>query len=114
MLEIQPYLRSSQLSSKEKELLILLRLRMTKTKLNYRTMHADLSCNLCYEDIQQSDSHLLDCDRLIQECGELANNTSVEYEDIFGDESQQVQAIRLFSKVFDTKSRIEDNEHVIN
>ena len=40
-LEIQPYLRSSQLSSIEKELLIKLRLRMTKTKINYRNMHAD-------------------------------------------------------------------------
>ena len=74
-------------------------------------MHADLSCNLCHEDIQQSDSHLLDCARLIQEWGELANNISVEFEDIFGDETRQVQAIKLFSKIFETKSRIEDKEH---
>ena len=84
---------------------------MTKTKLNYRNMHADLSCNLCDKDIPQSDSHLLDCDRIILECEELSKNTSVEYEDIFGDENQQVQAIRLFSKVFETKAIIEDKEH---
>ena len=73
-LELQPYLRSSQLSNKKKELLLLLRLRITKTKINYRAMYADLSCNLCYEDIP----HLLDCVRIIQECEELANNTTVE------------------------------------
>ena len=48
--------------------------------------------------------------RIILECEELSKNTSVEYEDIFGDENQQVQAVRLFSKVFETKSIIEDKE----
>ena len=41
----------------------------------------------------------------------MANNISVEFEDIFGDETQQVQAVKLFSKIFEAKSRIEDKEH---
>ena len=36
-LEVQPYLKSTQLNIHGKELLILLRLRMTKTKTNYRS-----------------------------------------------------------------------------
>ena len=77
-------------------------------------MLIDLSCDLCGKDIPQSDSHLLDCARIILECEELSKNTNVEYEDIFGDENQQVQAIRLFSKVFETKAIIEEKNTPIN
>ena len=44
----------------------------------------------------------------------MSKNTSVEYEDIFGDENQQVQAVRLFSKVFETKAIIEEKNTPIN
>ena len=85
---------------------------MTKTKINYRSMFTDLNCNFCDAGVPQSDSHLLDCTKIIEDCSALSNNNSVEYEDIFGTEQQQIEAIRVFMKVFETKAKLEEENQV--
>ena len=104
---MQPYLCSTHLNVKEKELLLSLRLRMTKTRANYKSMYPDISCNLCGTGATQSDAHLLDCVKIMENCETLSNNHMVEYEDIFGEEEQQIHAARLFANIFEAKERIE-------
>ena len=104
---VQPYLTDVRFQTKEKQMLFSLRVRMTSTKLNYRSMYTDLNCNICSENVPQSDSHLLECQTLINECSELRNDTQVEYEDIFGNTEEQLRIAKLFMAIFETKSDIE-------
>ena len=89
-------------------MLFALRVRLTNTKLNYRSMYInDLNCNICSEKVPQSDRHLLECQTLIKECSELAKDTQAEYEDIFGNTNEQLRIAKLFMSVFETKCKIE-------
>ena len=74
-IETQPYLKSPKFSTDEKQLLFKLRTRMTDVKCNFESMFDDnTECNLCNEGKPQTDSHLLDCTKIIQNCPDLANN----------------------------------------
>ena len=58
-LQIQKYLLDVKFTTKEKQLLFKLRTRMTNVKLNFKSKHQNLTCNLCKDNILQSDNHLL-------------------------------------------------------
>ena len=98
---------NAEFKTQEKQLLFGLRTRMSNVKLNFKTMYSDLTYNLCEENIPQSDSHLLECLRIINNCPVLSNDTSVEYEDLFGDISEQLNATKLYREVFEAKTLIE-------
>ena len=106
-LEIQTYFLESKFSTKEKQLLFKLRTRMTNVKANFKSQYLDLTCDLCEKDFDQSDFHLLECERILNECAELSNDNSSEYEDIFGTATEQLPITKLYIKVFETKNRIE-------
>ena len=81
---------------------------MLSVKDNFKNEYGnDLSCTLkCgqYEDQR----HLLDCDVIIRKCDALYNDTSVNYEDIFGTGTKQLEAVQLFTKVLETRKLIEE------
>ena len=99
-LECQSYLKSdSKLTNKEKQLLFNFRTRMSNVKLNFRNGYTDLSCKLgCNEE--ESQQHLFQCDFLLNNCEDLANNIKVEYEDIFGKLEDQQRSIKLIMKIW--------------
>ena len=66
-----------------------------------------LNWNLCNEGKPQTDSHLLDCTKIIQNCPDLANNYSVEYEDIFSDSESQLMITKIFKQIFDIKFKLD-------
>ena len=76
---------------------------MDDVKMNFKTMHSDLSCDLCHDDAAQDTAHLLDCQKLIDNCPDLYNDTQVEYDHIFKETNQQLKAIKLYCKVFKVK-----------
>ena len=107
--KIQSYLTSTKLTNEEKSLLFSLRTRMVRVKDNFKNEFGNnnLSCSLqCgqYEDQQ----HLLNCDILIQNCEALYNDTSVKYEDLFGTEKNQLEAVRLYAKILKTRNLLLD------
>jgi hypothetical protein len=51
--------------------------------------------------------HLLQCSTLINECSLLCNDISSEYEDIFGDSTEQLQITRLYNAVFEAKTKMD-------
>ena len=108
-LQVQSYLLDTKFKTDEKQLLFRLRTRMTNVKLNFRSSHQDLTCNLCKSESLQSDLHLLECETLIKECPELRNDMDSEYEDIFGRLSEQLSATKLYTSVFETKTKLEAN-----
>ena len=75
--------------------------RMNDLKNNYKSKNKNnLNCALCRKDIEESESHLLQCDDLILE-PELSKDISiVKYSDIFGDLNEQIQAVKFWKKLF--------------
>ena len=83
---------------------------MTSVKDNFSSQYQDLTCNLCSSNSLQSDFHLLECESILQNCPELSNDISSEYEDIFGSLSEQLKITKLYSSVFETKNLLEEGK----
>ena len=51
------------------------------------------------------------CQKIIENCHSLAENTQVEYEDIFGTPNKQVKAIALLEQIHEVRDKLiyEDN-----
>ena len=83
---------------------------MTNVKANFSKMYDDnTNCDLCRMNISQTDSHLLECSKMIEKCPQLERDCETEYEDIFRDELSQLRAAKLFRTIFKTKEEIEEN-----
>ena len=108
--KIQSYLKNDKFSFQEKQLLFKLRTRMIDVKDNFKTMYNNLDCNLCNEDTVQSDAHLLECSYLINTSTQLNNNHTSEYEDIFGDNKEQLRITKLYMNLFKIKSNFEEKD----
>ena len=79
---------------------------MTEMKINYKNSFSDLKCQLgCNESDEQK--HLFECDVLLNNCEKLANNVTVEYEDIFSEEiGKQLNAIKLIAQIWNTRQKL--------
>ena len=78
---------------------------MSNAKANFKNGYTDLSCKLgCNEE--ESQQHLFQCDFLLRNCEELANNVTVEYEDIFGNIKKQREAFKLITKIWTKREKI--------
>ena len=106
--ELQPYLKSNLLNSNEKFLLFKLRSRMTPVKSNFKSMFVDINCMLCGSDVPQSDLHLLECSKIIENCPTLNEDNETEYLDIFSNLEQQIRATKVYSAIFETKEKLEE------
>ena len=107
-LEIQEYIKTEKLSKKQKSLLYNLRFRMTKVKMNFKNMFNDKVCDLCKKE-DDSLQHCLECTVLLKECPDLYNDRIVRYEDLFGNLSAQIRAVKLFEKVLEKREELLDN-----
>ena len=107
-LELQNYLKSRELSMKEKSLLFKLRTQMTDVRANFSSKYVTTNCNLCDTEVPQTEWHLLQCPILIESCTKLKNDSQTEYEDIFDDIDSQVQAVKLFEDILKIKEKIEE------
>ena len=100
--EIKDYLTTDQLSTKEKKLLFKLRSRTTPNKTNYKMKYInDLSCSLCEDKAtEESEIHFLECQFLVNvpQLGQELH--TIKYEDIFGNLSYQIKAMKVWTKIF--------------
>ena len=94
-LETQSYLKSdSGLTDKQKQLLTNFRTRMYKVRNNYKNLYENQLCQLCKSE-NEDQIHLFNCDKIIRNCEELANNVEIEYEDVFGSKEKMLEAVKL-------------------
>ena len=107
-LEIQLYLTDTKFTNEEKEFLFKLRTSMNDVKTNFSSLYISDECDLCGSNIPQTTEHLLYCQKILDNCPELFNDVHTEYEHIFGDNDQQLKAVKLYHKVHKVKSDIED------
>ena len=106
--EKQKYMSSHKFSQKDIELLFKLRTNMIDVKMNFKGMHVNYSCNICNKDDPQTQVHLTQCEKIIEECTMLFNNIDIEYEDIYGPPNKQIKITKLYRKILETRSRILD------
>ena len=95
---ISEYLVSNKLSNSQKQLLCLLRCNMSKIKVNYKGMHANLICRLCQiENTEETLVHLSVCPFVLSHVPGIA---SISEDDIYGDIEAQYIAIIIWQQVF--------------
>ena len=119
--EMKDYLKSDELSTKEKQWLFKMRTRMCPNKTNFEGMYkADLFCSLCQDKSKkESEIHLLEC-KYYQKYPILYQEMkNIEYEDIFKDLAKQARAVRVWIKVFEIYNKEKEkrknaNEHLKN
>ena len=99
---------SHKFTQKDVEMLFKLRTNMIDVKMNYKGMYTDYSCNICKKDVPQTQAHLTQCEKIIDECPMLYNNINIEYEDIYGSYSEQIKITKLYRNILDTRNRIMD------
>ena len=92
------------MSTEEKKWLFKMRVRMCPNKTNFENVYRpNLACSLCKDETtRETEIHLLQCPypELKEEMGRI------KYEDIFGELKKQIQAARVWIRVF----KIYDNE----
>ena len=105
-LKVQTYI--SDFQTKDTQLLFKLRSRMINVRANFKNYYrdSDISCNLCLKGTEENQAHLLECETLIENCQQLHDDYSVEYEDIFEETEKQLKATRLFQAVLETRERL--------
>ena len=79
---------------------------MTEVKANFSSMFDYINCNNCDMNVPESDSHLLECSKIIENCSSLYEDHETEYLDIFGDIESQVGATKLYMKIFEAKEKL--------
>ena len=85
-------------------------MKSVKKMLKIGSMYTSLNCDLCEKDFSQSDSHLLDCEFMIQKCPELNESNVLEYEDVFKDSNSQLNIVKMFIKLFEIKRKHEEDQ----
>ena len=78
---------------------------MTEMKINFKNKYSDHLCSLCESDLDQQ-SHLFNCEVLIDKCRLLGNNIEIEYEDVFGTKDKQQKAIKLIMQIWKTREKL--------
>ena len=81
---------------------------MTNVKSNFSSMYTDVNCEMCDENVPQTDSHLLDCIKILNMCQELRDDNTIEYEDIYGSIEVQMKAVNIYKAIFKIKEKIEE------
>jgi hypothetical protein len=101
--EMQEYLRSNLITTKEKILLFSMRSRTNDLKWNYKEKYKqDLSCSLCKKYPLKSESHLLNSEELKMEKEISEEMNKIEYMDIYGID-WRIKAVKTWKKIFNLR-----------
>ena len=104
--ELQKYLKSEKLTTKEKRLLFSLRTRMTNVKTNYKNKYKfNMHCLLCNDkNTEESEIHLLSCPKIVENVDPNLELKNINFDNIFSDNLEdQIYITKVFDKVLRTK-----------
>ena len=100
-LEMQRYLKPSQINKTHKDAITIFRLRtrMTNVKANFKGKYDNLSCEICMLE-NETQQHILKCEKIDKEI-------SPEYNEIFGENvEKQVKIAKVFKEKIKIRNRI--------
>ena len=104
--EIQPYLKSnSGLTEQQKRLVTNIRTRMFKVRQHFKNQFEDHMCQLC-NAVNEDQFHLFNCEKIINNCEELANNIVIEYEDLFETGNKLLEAVKLLKQIVKPREQL--------
>ena len=77
---------------------------MVDVKMNFKKLYLDTACNFCNQD--ESQSHLMECKSIIENCHELYNDIETEYEHIYKSTAYQLKIVKLYVKIMKTREKL--------
>ena len=107
--KLQNYLRTNNISTKEKKLLFSLRTRSVDVKTNYRNKYKmNMYCRVCQDQTEEeSEKHLLKCKILIENIDSDIDISNAKYENIFSDNiEEQVSITKVYNSIFKTRFKL--------
>jgi hypothetical protein len=108
----QEYLCSTKFSNRQKSLLFNLRCRSLKTiKDNFHRQYKEnLFCQLSCENTIDSQEHLLVCPTIKEHLSadQVVSQDKIRYEHLFGDPSEQYEAVIVFQTILKVRDRLLD------
>ena len=95
---LQPYLKTTLLTTEQKQTLFSLRCRNYNVKSNYKTKYENnMIYRICWDPtFYENEIHTFSCQVLT---AGISLNTNVKFEHIFGNLMQQVQAAKYFNEL---------------
>ena len=82
---------------------------MTNVKANFSSMYDDINCDLCLQNVPQTDYHLIECDKIIENYQDLRDDDTTEYEeDLYKNINEQVKAVKLYKVIYTIKEALEE------
>ena len=99
--ELKDYLSSDKISLEGKKLLFSMKTRGVNVKTNFKNGYSDLMCRFCQKQGEdESETHLLHCEKVICENNLRNIVKDIKYSDIFGTIEQQINASKVWCKIF--------------
>ena len=104
-LEIQPYLKSTDVHSNEAKNIFKFRTNMSDVKVNFSSQHGNLNCSLGCDELE-SQEHLICCDK-----NGLNFKNDVNYKDIFSYDIKKLKLIeKRLSSALAAKNKIKEGQ----
>ena len=106
--EMQSYLKSSEISTMNKQILFKLRTKMLNIKANFSSVNKNnLQCSLCKDmSTTENEEHLLVCSVLANHPKLKDDIGQVKFEDVFSDEQKQFRAVKVFKQIMEIFDRM--------
>ena len=96
---MKEYLKTDLISVDEKKLLFSMKTRTVNVKTNFKSNFSNLLCRLCFKpNEEESELHLMSCQKLNNEIDINSIFRNIAYIDIFGTLDKQIFAIKIWKK----------------
>ena len=104
---MQSYLKSSEISTLNKQILFKLRTKMLNIKANFSSVNKNnLLCSLCKDmSTTENEEHLLVCSVLANHPKLKDDIGQVKFEDVFSDEQKQFRAVKVLKSEEEEKTK---------
>ena len=104
---LQNYLQTDLLTTRQKKLLFSLRTRSVDVKTNYKSMYKfNIRCRLCQKD-EDSEKHYLKCEIVLRNIEPSIDLTTASYDNIFSSNIEdQVNITKIYDQIFKIRSKL--------
>ena len=109
--EMKDYLKSSSLSTSDKQFLFKLKCGMSPNKLSFKNhFSSDLTCRICRSPgSEESLGHLVRCPRILAR-NDLPDIENIIVEDLFSDIERQTKSLKIFKAIFSILEESYEND----
>ena len=81
---------------------------MIDVKKNFSNRYENLNCELCNDDEEDSQKHLLKCKTLLAMCSKETLPNDIKYEDIFSSPEKQLKVTRYVQHILKIREKLQN------